>query len=321
MRAASEASRLMCGVFAALIVAVTSAVVLTRATAQQAARAPDFSSNFAGWVAIEPDFIPVPETVPPVTFDRRYPYVSNAAARRQGISATFRVADLTHPNIKPWAKEVMKRDNDKVLAGGIAFTARSSCLPAGVPDFLMYPVAEPIYFAQAANKVTVIFAGDAQVRHVYLDVPHSPNPKPSWYGESVGHYEGDTLVVDTIGQNTKSYVDHYRTPHTDKLHVVERWRLKEPAVLEVTIRVDDVDTFNEPWTAAYRYRRIQRPMVYEEACAENNFATQFDYHIPVAARPDFLDAVAGVVAQVERSVTPGLRCLRSHRYPDYASLH
>ena len=87
MRAASEASRLMCGVFAALIVAVTSAVVLTRATAQQAARAPDFSSNFAGWVAIEPDFIPVPETVPPVTFDRRYPYVSNAAARRQGISA------------------------------------------------------------------------------------------------------------------------------------------------------------------------------------------------------------------------------------------
>ena len=286
--ASSEANRLVCGLVSALVIAATSTAMLTRpALAQQAAPAPDFSSNLAGWVAIEPDFISVPGTIPPTTFDRRYPYVSNAAARRQGIQATFRVADLTHPNIKPWAKEVMKRENEKVLAGGLAFTARSSCLPAGVPDFLMYPVAEPLYFAQTPKKVMMIFAGDAQVRHIDLDAPHSPNPKPSWYGESVGHYDGDTMVVDTIGQNTRSYVDHYRTPHTEKVHVVERWKLKDAATLEVMIRVDDPDTFNEPWTAAYRYRRVQRPIVYEEACAENNFSTQYDYHMPSAAKPDF----------------------------------
>jgi hypothetical protein len=85
--------------------------------------------------------------------------------------------------------------------------------------------------------------------------------KPSWYGESVGHYEGDTLVVDTIGLNNKSFVDHFRTPHTEKLRVVERWRLIEGGnKLEVHVTVTDPDTFNQPWrrsgaTTAQRRRR------------------------------------------------------------------
>jgi len=248
--------------------------------------APDFSSNLAGWVAIDGDFAAVAGKPGPVTNNPAYPYVTNATARRTGTQPTFRVADLTDPNVKPWAKEIMKRENDKVLAGGIAFTARSSCLPSGVPDFLMYPVAEPIYFVQAPREVTMIFAGDAQVRHIYLDVPHTAKPKPSWYGESVGHYEGDTLVIDTLGMNAKSYVDHYRTPHSEKLHVVERWRLVNAGTLEVVFTVDDPDTFEKPWTARYTYRRIERPAVYEEVCAENN-TTLFDYHMPVADKPDF----------------------------------
>jgi hypothetical protein len=127
---------------------------------------------------------------------------------------------------------------------------------------------------------------DAQVRRVYLDVPHSANPKPSWYGESVGHYEGDTLVVDTIGLNNKTYLDNFRTPHSEKLHVVERWKLVDDMTLEVTLTVDDPETFQEPWKAVNRYRRIQRPRASEEVCAENN-QLLFDYRIPVANKPDF----------------------------------
>ena len=82
----------------------------------------------------------------------------------------------------------------------------------------------------------MIQQGEQIARQIYLDVPHSANPKPSWYGELVGHYEGDTLVVDTIGLNSKTFVDHYRTPHTEKLHVVERWRMIEAGKkLEVSI--------------------------------------------------------------------------------------
>ena len=152
----------------------------------------------------------------------------------------------------------MKKDNDEVLAGKIAFTSRSSCLPAGIPEFTLFG-GPPIYFIQTPKEVLMIYEGDAQVRRIFLDVPHSANPKPSWYGESVGHYEGDTLVVDTIGQNTKTVVDAYRTPHTEKLHVVERWHLiNEGKTLEVNLTVDDPETFNQPWSTFQRYQKGPR---------------------------------------------------------------
>jgi hypothetical protein len=92
--------------------------------------------------------------------------------------------------------------------------------------------------------------------------------------------------VDTIGLNDKTFVDNYRTPHTTNLHVVERWKMVDDGkMLEVNFRVEDPDTFNEPWSAMRRYRRVQQAMV-EEVCAENN-QHLFEYHIPVANKPDF----------------------------------
>src|SRR5579859_4746430 len=181
----------------------TGLASVARAETAAQAKVPDFSSDLAGWVAIDADFVPVPGAPGPVTSDPAHPYINNLEARRLGAQPTFRIADLTNPNIKPWAKEIMKRENQKVLAGGIGYTPRSSCMPAGTPAFMMFPVVEPIYFVQTAKQVTMVFTGDAQVRRIYLDVPHSEHPKPSWYGESVGHYEGDTLVVDTVGMNNK----------------------------------------------------------------------------------------------------------------------
>jgi hypothetical protein len=147
-------------------------------------------------------------------------------------------------------------------------------------------VQNPVFMIQTPKQVHMIYSGNQEVRRIYLNVPHSANSKPSWYGESVGHYEGDTLVVDTIGVNTKTLVDNYRTPHTDKLHVMERWRLiNDGKNLEVNIKVEDPDTFYEPWSAIQRYRRVQQDYS-EQVCAENN--THFyDYKIPRASKPDF----------------------------------
>jgi hypothetical protein len=250
--------------------------------AQQSAAHPDFSSNQVAWTGTDADFVAVPGGPSPVTYDPKYPYVPNG----RGAQPTYRIADLSHPNLKPWVKERMKKDNEEVLAGKIAFTARSSCMPAGVPGFMGYGGANPVYFIQTPKQVAMIFSGNQQVRLIYLNVPHSANPKPSWYGESVDHYEGDTLVIDTIGMNDKTFVDNYRTPHTEKLHVVERWRLIEDGKrMEVKFTVADPDTYNEPWTALRRYRRVQQKYL-EEVCAENN-THLFDYHIPVANKPDF----------------------------------
>ena len=104
------------------------------ATAQHTS-IPDLFSNYGGWVANTEDYEAVEGLPGPTTGDPAHPYYSNATARRLGISSNYRVADLTNPNVKPWAKEIMKRENEKVLGGGIGFTARSSCMLAGVPTF------------------------------------------------------------------------------------------------------------------------------------------------------------------------------------------
>ncbi len=243
---------------------------------------PNFSSRDVGWLTMSNELIPIPGGPTPTRADPAHPFVPNNTGRQP----TFRIADLNNPNIKLWAKEIMRAENEKVLAGAIAITARSSCTPAGIPGFFFWAMFEPIHFVQTPKEVTMIFSGDAQVRHVYLGIRHSEHPEPSWYGESVGHYEGDTLVVDTIGFNTRTAIDGYRTPHTDKLHTIERWRLVDDGkVLEGTFRIDDPDTFNAPWSAMQRLRRVERPM-HEEACAENN-TPLFDYHMPTTTTPDF----------------------------------
>ena len=275
---ASKSRLLAGGVLIGLAAAPASAPV-----AAQSAQ-PDFS--FTGWLNEATfeggELIPVEGSPPLFRQDPAHPFVPN----NRGAQPTYRIADLAaNPNVKQWAKDVMKKDNDEVIAGKIAYTARSSCHPAGVPGFDLFGF-QPVFFLQTPKKITIIYSGDQQVRHVYLDVPHSKTVKPSWYGESVGRYEGDTLVVDTIGLNTKTVVDNFRTPHTEKLHVVERWKLVEDGkALEVTFTVDDPDTFEKAWTAKQRYRRADGPMT-EQVCSEGNFLL-FDYGVPVADKPDF----------------------------------
>jgi len=169
---------------------------------------------------------------------------------------------------------------------------------------------QPVYFVQAPREVLMIWQGDHQVRHVYLNAQHSKNPKPSWYGESVGHYEGDTLVVDTIGISEKTLVDNFATPHTAQLHTVERYRMSDDHLrLEVKLHVEDPGAFTTPWDAMQRYRRVEPhvaefpkasgdllsaigdagPML-ESSCAENPhglFDAPGTLPIPQAGTPDF----------------------------------
>ena len=269
-----------------ILAGLIAAAAVGPGAAQQTAAPPDFSSNLAGWVGLNgggPFFESVPGRLPPVVSDPAHPFVPNGT----NAQPSFRIADLSDPNLKPWVKERMKKDIDEVLAGKIAFTPSSSCVPAGVPLFMGYGGPNPIVFLQTPKEVWIIFMSDQQVRRNYLDVPHSAHPKPSWYGESVGHYEGDTLVIDTIGLSDKTVVDVYRTPHTEKLHVVERWRMVDGGkAMEAVFTVDDPDAFFQPWTGMRRYRRGQQEPD-EIVCAENNSNNLFDYHIPMAEKPDF----------------------------------
>jgi hypothetical protein len=185
----------------------------------------------------------------------------------------------------------MRKSNAEVLAGKVPFRARERCWPIGVPGFVIYSLVEPFYFYQTPGKVTIVNPGGPEVRHIYLNVPHSAAPKPSWYGESVGHYEGgDTLVIDTIGISNKTFVDNYRTPHTSKLHVVERLKLVEGGkAVQISMTVDDPGAFTTPWSATQRWRRVTRGPITEEPCNENN-TDHFNHSLiptPMADKPDF----------------------------------
>jgi hypothetical protein len=260
-------------------------VTVTPASAQVTAKVPDFSGGNAGWVTVGTEWTPVPGSPPPVTSDPAHPYVPNNV----GKQPTFRVADLDNPNLTQFAKDALKKSNDEVLRGKAMYARESRCWATGVPAFLLNP-GGPTYWVQTPEKIVMIWQLDHQVRHVYLNVPHSANPKPSWYGQSVGRYEDDTLVVDTIGQNARTFVDNYRTPHSEKLHVVERYRLAAGGkTLQADITIEDPQVFIQPLRVTHQWRRMTGMLV-ESTCAEGEMSNPFKQDvepIPTAERFDF----------------------------------
>jgi hypothetical protein len=270
----------------ALLTALGASVgLVSSVSAQNGPAPPNFSSMANGWLAMGTDFKEVPGTPAIVTNDDAHPHVGNGGGRQ----SSFRFADLDNPNLTDFAKQSLKKTNDEVLRGKAVFSREARCWPTGVPTYDLNQ-AQPVYFVQTPKEVVMIWQMDHQVRHIYLDVPHSKTPKPSWYGESVGHYEGDTLVVDTIGQNTQTYVDNYRTPHSEKLHVTERFHLTNGGKnLQAEISLEDPATFKQPIKMVQTWRQVSQGPMSESSCAESGPGF-FDFDvepIPTANRPDF----------------------------------
>jgi len=233
-----------------------------------------------------------------------------------------RVGDHTAPILQPWAADIVKAHGEKELNDGPALNPINQCRPGGVP-FVFYNLG--MEMLQKRDSITIVYVFDHEVRRVRLNDSHPAHVTPSWFGDSIGHYEGDTLVIDTVGIKTGPYtmVDQFGTPHTDKLHVVERYRLidydaanqilaqgaKENATtfrndsgvnpdlnargrnLQLEITVEDEGAFTTPWSATVIYRpginvagASQMP---EAVCAENPHELTRQAAVPSADKPDF----------------------------------
>ena len=231
----------------------------------------------------------------PIKTDPRYPYqsqIQNGGLYRGG-QFTVAITDTSDPILKPWAAKQMQEMNEELLSGKrkLHFVAQSRCWPGGVPGQDLF--IEPLYFVQTPKEVLMLWQRNNWVRHIYLQDKHSPNLKPSWFGESIGHYEnGNTLVIDTVGiaGGGLHFIDNFHTPHTDKLHVVERFTISPDAKkLSVVIKVEDPDTFNGPLTLVDNWRRNDVEIA-DSVCAENGGFDPFNlnlYPIPEARLPDF----------------------------------
>jgi hypothetical protein len=215
------------------------------------------------------------------------------------------VGDYTNPILKSHAAETVKKYGELELGGKGHPTPLTECWPSGVP-FIFGSTA--MQMLQRAEKVTIIYGFDHEVRHVRMNQPHPAQVTPSWYGDSVGHYEGDTLVIDTVGIKANrpvAMLDLYGTPYTKDLHVVERYRLLDydatkealervanknfrlpPATIGVDVdrnykgkglqlqfTVEDDGVFTLPWSATITYRRginsLGTDDWLENVCAEN----------------------------------------------------
>ncbi len=134
------------------------------------------------------------------------------------------VGDSTNPILKPAAADAVKKHGEIELSGDAAPNPRNQCWPEGVPFVFRNTGMQML---QQLHQITFIYDEDNIVRRVRMNEPHPAQVTPSWYGDSVGHYQGDTLVVDTIGIKVGPFamIDVFGTPHTPALHVVERYRL------------------------------------------------------------------------------------------------
>src|SRR5579871_200350 len=291
-----------------LLIAVVSSAVAAPAMAQAPSQSiPDFSGLWAhpnvGW---------------------EYPVTGPSPVRHKpgGVGSANLVGDDSNPVLKPATAAVIRR-NSQISQSGLAFPdPDNQCMSQPVP-YIFWNFE--IELLQQKDRVTILYNHDHDFREVKLNQPHPANIVPSWHGDSVGHYEGDTLIVDTIGIKTGKFstIDRFGTPYTAALHVVERYHFlpyeaaREAQArgekewghvgafnidpnyrgrgMQVEFKVDDSGVFTMPWTATVTYLPSSHTEWEERVCAENvaqyytltKYYSDKDAHIPTAPRADF----------------------------------
>jgi len=305
MRAAS----VLLGCVALAVVSVAS-LIGPSLSAETAAPIPDLSGLWARqYIGFEP-----PLSGPG-------PIVNRSRVNGQSNLSQF-VGDYTSPILKPHAAAAVKKHGEIELSGTAAPNPSNQCLPMPPPYILQ---RQQIQLLQQGHQITILYAEGHQVRRVRLNSRHPERIKPSWYGDSIGHFDGDTLVVDTVGIKVgpHSMIDSYGTPYSEALHLVERYRLIDydegraaaarserenrrliadsltgngvgidteytGKALQVQFTVEDANVFTMPWSATTTYWRASGDWV-ERSCAENvnEYYPGQNAAIPTARTPDF----------------------------------
>jgi len=256
-------------------VSLALAAVACLSTAASAQQHPEISGLWTRGGAAETPFRPPPSGPGPVM-----------TLRLPGQRVPRLAGDYTAPILQPWAAEVVRRQADLVRAGKTVNAPQETCWPMGVPYILELNFHTQII--DDGKQIVFLYERHSQPRFARLNASHPANVKTSWFGDSVAHWEGDTLVVDTVGLDPRSWVDNFATPHTDKLHVVERYRRRDADNLDVTVQVEDPGAFTTPWKALVNYRKDDEPWL-EVICSENNIdaSTGKPYAMPMAVKADF----------------------------------
>jgi hypothetical protein len=173
------------------------------------------------------------------------------------------------PEMLPWAAELVKKRSAKV-----GDDPRAQCLPSGVVRTHGLDLAKLVQ--TSSLLVMLVESSVPGMRQVFLDGrPHPPNVQPSWLGHSIGQWDNDTLVIDTIGLNDRVWQDLAGRPQTEKAHIVERYRRPDLGHLEVEITIDDPGAYTRPWTVRRLLDLAPDDEILEYICHENHKTEHF----------------------------------------------
>jgi hypothetical protein len=195
------------------------------------------------------------------------PYVTNMEK-----ASTWGGTDV-EPPFRPFAKELY----DQRVANFSKDDPEGYCLPPGVPRMMYTPY--PMEVLQTPNRWVFIYEGGA---HVWRSVPigpkeglkHPADPNPTYLGDSYGYWDGDTMVIDVVGFNDRTWLDFAGHPHGEKLHVIERYTREDSLNLKYTATIDDPEYYTKPWDVTVYIPYRANDHLTEYICQENNRDTQ-----------------------------------------------
>jgi hypothetical protein len=170
--------------------------------------------------------------------------------------------------LQPWAMQIMIERDAALQVGKSLPTTTATCKPDGTPTVIDIPYA--FEFVITPQQVFILYEADNQSRRIRMNTAHAAAPQPSWYGDSIGSWDGATLIVDTIGLNALGQINWDGIPHTTALHVVERYTVTQPGWLVLEMTLTDPGALTEPWVVTKHFHRLKETQLYEYVCAQNN---------------------------------------------------
>lgn len=188
----------------------------------------------------------------------------------QGYGRRVQPMDGSETPWQPWSKKVFDERAAAEEAGTPLFDPTAACLPSGNPRLIASPY--PIEIIQTPDVLYLLHETHHMIRMVHMNkpMPNLETLKPTYMGYSVGHWEGDTLVIETAGLIKHTQVDEAGTPKTAAMKITERYRKTSPTVMEATFTLDDPGAFTKPWTAVRRWDQRPDVRLAEYTCEENN---------------------------------------------------
>ena len=197
-------------------------------------------------------------------------YISSTHPARERVA---RDENGVVPAMLPWAKALVeKRVSDADDKGLIFANTAVLCLPQGVPYYLFGAITGPLQIIETPEQVTFISEEFNEIWLAYLNQKHRSDDDsdgPTFHGESVAHWEGNVLVIDTIRISTKTTIDQVGMPHSEALHVITRGRRVDANTLEFRITIDDPKTFEKPWTRKVLYKKAKAGERIEDYACDN----------------------------------------------------